>query len=69
MMPEVRSRLEGLRRDEAEAKREWEFAVQAVRAANETMHAAHQKYLQAWKALSEATLHPTRGRPLSAEAS
>jgi hypothetical protein len=62
-MPEPRSRLEELRRDEAEAKREWELAVQAVRAANETVHAAHQKYLQAWKALvgSHTSPDPQQG--------
>jgi hypothetical protein len=48
-----RAKLEELRRTEAQAKREWEQAVQAVRIANEAVSAAHHKYMQAWKALED----------------
>jgi hypothetical protein len=47
--------LEDLRREEEIAKRDWEEAVRAVRAANDAVSKAHQRYLQAWKAATEAT--------------
>jgi len=67
----ARLNVEDLRRAEAEAKREWERAALAVRVANEEVQKAHQKYLQAWKALAEATRpigRPNQERALRAKA-
>jgi hypothetical protein len=53
-----RSTLIELRRLEADAKKEWERAVHAVRAANEEVSRAHRKYLQASNALQDALTNP-----------
>jgi hypothetical protein len=46
--------FEHLRREEEAAKQDWEQAVLAVRAANGAVYKAHQRYLQAWKAVAKA---------------
>src|SRR5262249_31428136 len=58
-----RSTLNELRRAQSDAKKEWERAVQAVRVANEEVHKAHRKYVEALNALQDALARPN-GKPL-----
>jgi hypothetical protein len=50
--------LEDVRREEEAARQDWEQAVPAVRAANDAVYKAYQRYLQAWKAVADATPRP-----------
>ncbi len=63
-----KTRLDKLRRAEQDPKKDWEQAVQAVRVANDAVTQAYQKYLEARKAIAEATAGPGNGKALSAKA-